>query len=170
MSIWIKKHHKQQKTGRREFFKTAWKVLGGIATFEFTYFTLNMLKTSEKKTQFEGNQNIKRVANVTDIPPGSVIANRSGRFYLVRQQDGGFIALSLTCSHLGCSVTWDEEGKKFLCPCHSSAFDMYGNVINSPATRALDYLPVVIEKGNVCVDISRKIHRKKFDKQQLTYA
>ena len=89
---------------------------------------------------------------------------------LVRSEDGGFLALSLICSHLGCSVLWDKTKNQFICPCHSSAFDKLGNVINSPAPRALDYYPVIIEAGKVKIDMSQKKKRKKFEKNQVTYA
>jgi cytochrome b6-f complex iron-sulfur subunit len=90
--------------------------------------------------------------------------------YLVRQPDGGFLALSLICSHLSCSVLWEENKNQFVCPCHSSAFDIFGNVLSSPAPRPLDYYPVIIEEGKVKVDIGQKIQRKKFEQKQLTYA
>jgi Rieske Fe-S protein len=105
-----------------------------------------------------------------DIPPGSVLPFRSGKFYLVRLDDGGFIALSLKCSHLGCSVIWNKEEGKFICPCHSSQFDIRGNVLSRPAPRALDYYPVIISEGEIKVDISQPIRRRVFDKSQATYA
>ena len=93
-----------------------------------------------------------------------------GDEFSVDDEDGGFLALSLICSHLGCSVMFDEVKKQFICPCHSSAFDNLGNVINSPAPRALDYFPVSIEAGKVVVDTGQKKKRKKFESNQVTYA
>jgi cytochrome b6-f complex iron-sulfur subunit len=92
-----------------------------------------------------------------------------GRFYLARQKDGGFIALSLRCTHLGCSVSWEDDKKRFICPCHSSAFDISGEVLNPPAARALDYYPVLIEGGVVKVDISTIKERSSSRKDQLVY-
>jgi cytochrome b6-f complex iron-sulfur subunit len=93
-----------------------------------------------------------------------------GRFYLARQADGGFIALSLRCTHLGCSVSWEENRNRFICPCHSSSFDISGEVMNAPAARALDYYPVFIENGIVKVDIGTLKERNTFRKDQLVYA
>ncbi len=36
--------------------------------------------------------------------------------------------MSLKCSHLGCSIVWDEKVNEFICPCHSSKFDITGDV------------------------------------------
>jgi cytochrome b6-f complex iron-sulfur subunit len=67
---------------------------------------------------------------VDDFPPGSVTPFNAGRFYLVRQQDGGFLALYRKCTHLGCAVPWNPAEGRFVCPCHASAFEMDGQVIN----------------------------------------
>jgi Rieske Fe-S protein len=80
------------------------------------------------------------------------------------------MAVSIICSHLGCSVTWEAEKNQFICPCHSSAFDQHGDVLNSPAPRPLDYYPVLIEAGKVKIDLAQKTKRNRFDKKQLTYA
>ena len=110
------------------------------------------------------------IGNVEEFPAGSVTPDRVNRLYIVREKDGAFLALSLTCPHLGCSVLWNEETQQFDCPCHSSAFDRRGVVLSSPAPRPLDYLPVTIEEGKVKVDMAGVTKRKRFEPNQLTYA
>jgi cytochrome b6-f complex iron-sulfur subunit len=92
-----------------------------------------------------------------------------GQFYLVRLADGGFLALSSKCTHLGCTVPWNEKQRSFPCPCHASTFDEKGDVLSPPATRALDLFPVVIEGGIVKVDTSRRIARARFEPGQVAY-
>jgi len=79
------------------------------------------------------------------------------------------MAISLKCTHLGCSVIWNEEKKEFICPCHASSFNNFGEVINAPAPRALDTHPIVFEEGKVKVNIAKIQRRKKFDKSQIAY-
>ena len=43
-----------------------------------------------------------------------------------------FVALSSVCPHLGCQVTWQEEKKRFFCPCHNGAFDARGRPTEGP--------------------------------------
>jgi cytochrome b6-f complex iron-sulfur subunit len=155
---------------RRSFLNKAWGVLGIIAGIEFTALIVNFLYPGERKKSYAAGGFFKTVGKVSEIPNNSVIPFRSGRFYLVRLDDGGLLALSLRCTHLGCSVTWDAEQNIFICPCHSSTFTMSGDVIKSPAPRALDLYRVVIEQGMVKVDISKPISRKHFNKDQITYA
>jgi hypothetical protein len=48
---------------------------------------------------------------------------------------------------------------------------MYGNFLNQPVPRALDYFPVSIDKSSVVrVDTSQLQRREKFSPDQLTYA
>jgi cytochrome b6-f complex iron-sulfur subunit len=106
---------------------------------------------------------------VAEFTPSSVRAFPGGKFYLARLADGGFLALSSRCTHLGCTVPWDEKTKTFPCPCHASTFDLQGNVLAPPAPRALDLFPVTIEGGIVKVDTSRRIERQRFEPGQVTY-
>jgi len=158
------------KPTRRDFLQKAWKILGLIAVAELGIFTLNLLKPGKESNKNKSGSSIKVVGNIEDFPINSVTTDRANKFYLIREQDGAFLALSLMCSHLGCSVGWDESKNKFICPCHSSVFDKRGNVLNSPAPRPLDYFPVLIEEGKVKIDFGKKIKRKKFETNQLTYA
>lgn len=48
------------------------------------------------------------------------------------------LVLSSECSHQGCPVDWKVE--RFSCPCHGSAFDAEGAVLNGPATKPLSRL------------------------------
>jgi Rieske Fe-S protein len=179
LEIIIKMHQKRkihtvnietEKTGRRKFLSKTWGILGMVALGELAFFTFSMLKPGKKNLRDNPGLNIKVAGNVEDFPLNSVTPDRVNKFYLIRFEDGGFLALSLICSHLGCSVSWDKAKNEFICPCHSSAFDKYGDVINSPAPRPLDYFPVLIEGGKVKVDLGLQGKRKKFDKKQVTYA
>ena len=62
--------------------------------------------------------------------------------------ESGFSALSLICTHLGCTVENDTQG--FACPCHGSRFDKDGNVMHGPAEKHLNVLRVeVTAEGNL---------------------
>jgi cytochrome b6-f complex iron-sulfur subunit len=54
----------------------------------------------------------------------------------------GFSALSLVCTHLGCTVEQKNDG--FTCPCHASHYDAAGNVTHGPAKNSLP--PLRLEK------------------------
>jgi len=154
---------------RRDFFSMAWKGLGIIAVLEIGGIITAFFSSVKNRNVAESKQ-LLEAGPVDSFGPATVSAFMGGRFYLARQQDGGFIALTLRCTHLGCSVSWEEKRKRFICPCHSSAFDINGEVLNPPAARALDYYPVLIENGIVKVDIATLKERNTFRKDQLVYA
>jgi cytochrome b6-f complex iron-sulfur subunit len=52
----------------------------------------------------------------------------------------GFTALSLVCTHLGCTVEQSANG--FQCPCHGSRYSPQGDVQRGPARRPLEELKV----------------------------
>lgn len=90
-------------------------------------------------------------------------------FYLKRFEDGGFMALSIKCTHLGCVINYNNTTGGFNCPCHASQFSPNGEVVSSPASRPLDYYPITIKNGELYVDTSIVKRRKSFLKSQLTY-
>lgn len=71
---------------------------------------------------------------LVEIPSRGALVYQQSRVALVREA-GGVVALSLACTHLGCTlnVTPDE----LVCPCHGSRFDHTGRVIEGPASRSL---------------------------------
>ena len=72
-------------------------------------------------------------------------------FILVRTDDREVKAISTTCTHLGCSVSWQQDKKQFYCPCHQGVFDKNGSVISGPPPRPLDSYNVELEGDNVFI-------------------
>ncbi len=60
---------------------------------------------------------------------------------IVIHDQKGLRAMSLTCTHLGCTV--EQRNFGFECPCHSSRYDINGKVLKGPATTDLKKLRVV---------------------------
>jgi cytochrome b6-f complex iron-sulfur subunit len=77
------------------------------------------------------------------------------------------MALSRSCTHLGCTVPWVTEEGRFVCPCHASSFDRTGEVLSAPAPRALDFHPVRIENGIVKIDTTTTLSRRRFEPSQV---
>lgn len=55
-------------------------------------------------------------------------------------------ALSLTCTHQGCTVQPTEDGS-FHCPCHGAVFNAQGQVIRGPAQRDLPKFKVLQQQS-----------------------
>jgi len=159
---------KEAPISRRSFFSRIWRWLGVIAVLELIGLTFPFLRSGSKKEKQVG-EDLHTVGRAEDIKAGTVVPYKSGRLFLVRLKDGGFLALSAKCTHLGCIVNWTPGKDEFICPCHSSIFDLKGSVVKSPAPRPLEIYRVVLEEGWVKVDLSKTIPRKYFDRRQVVY-
>jgi menaquinol-cytochrome c reductase iron-sulfur subunit len=71
--------------------------------------------------------------------------------WVYKQDDGSILALSPTCTHLGCFVGWNDNEKHpnmFYCPCHDGLYEKSGkNVPGTPPTRPLDAYEYKVEGG-----------------------
>ncbi|MDA2909739.1 ubiquinol-cytochrome c reductase iron-sulfur subunit [Nitrospiraceae bacterium AH_259_D15_M11_P09] len=73
-----------------------------------------------------------------------------------------YVAYSGKCPHLGCGYKWRKVRKLpreiFLCPCHISIYDVSGKVLDGPAPRPLDPVPIrVSDNGDVeIIDVEFK--------------
>ncbi|MEN8006113.1 MAG: Rieske (2Fe-2S) protein [Candidatus Krumholzibacteriota bacterium] len=159
---------KDPDLSRRGFFRKVWLVLGALATLQFLWIGFDMLRPRKRRRREAAAGAIYTAGPVERFEPGTVTAFPEGRFYLSRLPDGGFLALGRTCTHLGCTVPWIEEDRRFACPCHASVFDITGEVLSPPADRALDMYAVRIENGIVKVDLGRTIKRRGFETAQVT--
>lgn len=164
-------HEMQSETpegiSRRRFLSTAWLALGTLLTGEAVYLGLRYIG-SRKATSVSGE--VVSAGSVNDFAPGTITLFNEARFFLVRFEDGGFLALYNRCTHLACVVSWEERTHEFHCPCHGSAFAIDGAVINPPAPRALDRFAVTLEDGEIKVDTGQRLRRSDDLHIDLVYA
>jgi nitrite reductase/ring-hydroxylating ferredoxin subunit len=66
---------------------------------------------------------------------------------------GTYVAFSASCSHMCCVVGFVKKSSEFLCPCHSSTFDMSGQVTGGPAPTGLHQLTVCADACGVYVTL-----------------
>ena len=127
----------EKKLSRRDFLKLAQTTLltasgllglGGLVRF------LSYASQPPAPTEFD-------LGPASDFAPGARTVFPDIPAVLIRS-DNGFIALSLVCTHLGCTVESQAEG--FACPCHGSRFDLQGKVKRGPASMPLPALRVEI--------------------------
>jgi cytochrome b6-f complex iron-sulfur subunit len=85
-----------------------------------------------------------------DVPAEGALVLPQHRVAVVRE-GSDFLALDLTCTHLGCTVKATEQG--FSCPCHGSRFGRGGEVTKGPAPRALQRLG--LERRDGIIRITR---------------
>ena len=79
------------------------------------------------------------VASVEQIAAGQggVIAKGEEKIAVWRDKAGACHAFDASCTHKGCTVTWNNADGTWDCPCHGSVFEKNGTVMHGPARKPL---------------------------------
>jgi glycine/D-amino acid oxidase-like deaminating enzyme/nitrite reductase/ring-hydroxylating ferredoxin subunit len=87
----------------------------------------------------KGGDTQSLVHNLDEIEPGSgaVMNLGRGKIAVWKGDDGKPHAVSASCTHEGCTVTWNNADRTWDCPCHGSIFAADGSVIHGPAVEPL---------------------------------
>jgi menaquinol-cytochrome c reductase iron-sulfur subunit len=150
---------------RRDFYRFATVGLGTLIGFVLAvpgvaYIVSPLRRKNSEKQSFETLTRLSQL-NVGVPRSFAVIEDRRdawvryprepvGSVWLIRQPEGAsprVIAFTTECPHLGCAVNLSADLKGFLCPCHTSAFDLEGKPTNSVPPRPMDRL--YVEVGTV---------------------
>jgi Rieske Fe-S protein len=94
---------------------------------------------NDKKSSTKGK---KKIASIENLKEGQGIVLEEKKITAYKDYRGQLDTYSAVCTHLGCTVTWNNSEKSFDCPCHGSRFSPSGNVINGPANTALEHKQV----------------------------
>jgi Rieske Fe-S protein len=125
-----------------------------------------LISPLRKKSQEAGENAFETLTSLNQLSVGvprsfAIIRDRTdawvkyprepaGSVWLIRQPEGTdpqVIAFTAECPHLGCAINLAADGKSFLCPCHTSAFDFQGKPQNQVPPRPMDPLEVEVTSG-----------------------
>ena len=101
---------------------------------------------AEKPTDQDKQKNDKRssskseekITSLENLKERQGIVLEEEKIAAYKDPTGQLHTYSAVCTHLGCTVTWNNSEKSFDCPCHGSRFSSSGTVINGPANTALE--------------------------------
>jgi nitrite reductase/ring-hydroxylating ferredoxin subunit len=80
----------------------------------------------------------RRTADDLAAGEGDVVMVGGKRAAAFRDDGGTLHAVSPTCRHLGCQVTFNTAERTWDCPCHGSRYDVDGRVIEGPSVKDLE--------------------------------
>ncbi|MCJ0973049.1 FAD-dependent oxidoreductase [Pseudomonas sp. PS1] len=88
------------------------------------------------------NQSSDSQSQVADLDAigrgeGGVVTRGDEKIAVWRDDAGTLHGVSAACTHMGCSVTWNNADRTWDCPCHGSIFKADGSVIHGPAIEPL---------------------------------
>jgi cytochrome b6-f complex iron-sulfur subunit len=90
-------------------------------------------------------------------PGGSVVVNVQGAFPLavVRTGDLSAVALSATCTHQFCLMSFDAGRNTLHCPCHDADFDLTtGAVLRGPPPVPVPVYTATVQPDAIVVSLS----------------
>jgi cytochrome b6-f complex iron-sulfur subunit len=120
---------------RRQFLFGFAGVVGALGAAEFAVPLLASF------TPVQRGKPEPAVINFADVPENGFVSGVfAGYTFLAFNRKAGIECISLKCSHLGCTVKWNEAENKFKCPCHDGWFDEHGINKGGPPPAPLEKL------------------------------
>ena len=126
---------KNEKMDRRKFFKSS-GALCGLAVFGSVAFLEGCQKSSTSPQGPSANFTLD-LNKATNASLNTVGGSVSSNGVVVANSEGTYVAVAQACTHQGCSVFYDNNGKDFVCPCHDGIFGTDGSVLSGPPPSAL---------------------------------
>lgn len=153
-----------EKIGRRDFFGLIVKGLGGLVGAMLAVPSAGYLLSPVLRKDAEGIWVPVGAADgfTSDTPvraeysyekeDGWMKANVSRYAFVLRRPDG-YVAFSPICTHLGCSVGWNEEAMRFVCPCHGGVYNRDGKVLDGPPPKPMTRFETKVEEGKLFIHV-----------------
>jgi len=127
------------KMSRRQALTRAWQSGAALVAAAGAWTTWDLLRPLKNS----GLGGLVRTVSPDAVPDTGAVEVLAARAFLVRVNDE-IVALSETCTHLGCRVPYCESSNRFECPCHGSVFNRAGELETGPSPRGLDRHPVEV--------------------------
>jgi 3-phenylpropionate/trans-cinnamate dioxygenase ferredoxin reductase component len=101
---------------------------------------------------------------VEELEPGhGAVLEYQGRTMAVYKDEAGkVLALTARCTHMGCTVDWNDADRTWDCPCHGSRYTREGKVLQGPAVKGLDGSeaePMAEDAVTAAVSLAPSSHR-----------
>jgi cytochrome b6-f complex iron-sulfur subunit len=134
---------------RRRFLQIFLAFLGSVTFLSFVFSFFKYLTALPARAAAASKLTIRK----NEIASGDArnIVYQNAPAIIINRPDKGFIALTLTCTHLGCVVEFNKSRQRLLCPCHAGLYDLEGNVISGPPPKPLTVIPLKIEGDSILI-------------------
>ncbi len=89
----------------------------------------------EVESYFKQTPNFNGTEELSTIKKGEgkIIDMLEEKFGVYRDEDNQLYIVPAECTHLKCTLAWNQDELSWDCPCHGSRFTYEGKVINGPA-------------------------------------
>lgn len=127
--------------------------LGGSIAGTIISFLYPVIRYIIPPKQAQTGENKVAAAKVGELAPNSYKIFKFGASpgILVNTKEGELLAFSAVCTHLSCTVLFEDESESLFCPCHNGRFDLSGNVVSGPPPKPLEPFAVEISGEDIIV-------------------
>ena len=128
-------------------------LLGGGFTASFLSFLYPAIKFMNPPAVPEAPTNEVSAGKVQNFKPntGKIVKFGSGPALLIRVSETEWRAYSAICTHLNCTVQFQQSTRQIWCACHNGYYDLNGKVVSGPPPRALEEYAVRIRGEDVVI-------------------
>ena len=128
-------------------------LLGGGFTASVLSFLYPAVKFMNPPTVPEASTNEVSAGKVQSLKPnsGKIVKFGSRPALLIRVSETEWRAFSAICTHLNCTVQFQDSTRQIWCACHNGFYDLNGKVVSGPPPRPLEEYAVHIRGEDVVI-------------------
>jgi Rieske Fe-S protein len=129
-----------------------WLLGGGVAASlaSFVYPVLRFVNPPEVTEAPVNDVTAGKIAELM-VNSAKMVRFGSRPVLLIRTSDSEWRAFDGTCTHLNCTVQYQQEGRQIWCACHNGFYDLNGKVVSGPPPRALAQYEVHVRGDDVVI-------------------
>ncbi len=126
-------------------------LLGGGFTASIVSFLYPAIRFMDPPEVPEASVNEVSGGKVQDLKlnAGKIVKFGSRPALLVRTGDTEFRAFSAICTHLNCTVQYQDDRRQIWCACHNGTYDLNGKVVSGPPPAPLEEYAVRVRGDEV---------------------
>lgn len=153
----------QSDSGRRRFLATAIAAIQGALGATLAFILGGAVASpgfGARRTSWWPAAALDDLTDDEPLPVAIRVTREDGYSQAVERQvvflvkSGAVVtALSSTCTHLGCRVSWNADDQMLKCPCHGGKFDKTGAVKDGPPPAPLAKLATRVEGEQILVEL-----------------
>jgi len=129
-----------------------WLLRGGLAASLASFF-YPVVRFVNPPMVAEASVNEVAAGKVQDLKPnsGKIVKFGNKPALIVRVNDTEWKAFSAVCTHLNCTVQYQEGRREIWCACHNGTYDLNGRVASGPPPKPLEELAVKLRGDEVVI-------------------
>ncbi len=130
----------------------SWLLGGGVAASLASFF-YPVLRFLNPPHVAEASVNEVEAGKVQDLKPnsGKIIKFGNKPALLVRVNETDWKAFTAVCTHLNCTVQYQEATRQIWCACHNGTYDMSGRVVSGPPPNPLEEYAVRLRGDDIVI-------------------